>query len=57
VWELASKGHRVVVETGAGQGAEIGDDDYLAAGAEIVAGRDEVFDRAELIPTARWPRL
>ena len=55
VRELASKGHRVLVETGAGHGAGIGDDDYAAAGAEIVPGRDEVFDRAELIVKVKEP--
>ena len=55
VRELASKGHRILVETGAGHGAGIGDDDYLAAGAEIVASADQVFDRAELIVKVKEP--
>ena len=55
VRELVSKGHRVLVETGAGHGAGIGDDDYAAAGAEIVPGRDEVFHRAELIVKVKEP--
>ena len=55
VRELVSKGHRVLVETGAGHGAGIGDDDYAAAGAEIVAGADQVFDRAELIVKVKEP--
>ena len=55
VRELVSKGHRVLVETGAGHGAGIGDDDYVAAGAEIVAGADQVFDRAELIVKVKEP--
>jgi alanine dehydrogenase len=50
-----SKGHRVLVEAGAGHGAGIGDDDYVAAGAEIVAGADQVFDRAELIVKVKEP--
>ena len=54
VRELVSKGHRVLVETNAGHGG-ISDDDYLAAGAEIVAGADEVFDRAELIVKVKEP--
>jgi len=55
VRELASRGHRVLVETGAGRGAGISDDEYPAAGAEIVAGGDEVFDRAELIVKVKEP--
>jgi len=54
VRELMSKGHRVVVEASAGLGAGVGDDDYVAAGAEIV-GADQVFDRAELIVKVKEP--
>jgi alanine dehydrogenase len=55
VRELLTKGHRVLVETGAGHGAGIGDDDYVGAGAEIVAGAIQVFDRAELIVKVKEP--
>jgi len=55
VRELVSKGHRVLVETNAGHGVGISDDDYMAAGAEIVAGADQVFDRAELIVKVKEP--
>jgi len=33
---LTAKGHNVVVETGAGKGAGISDDDYVAAGASVL---------------------
>jgi alanine dehydrogenase len=55
VRELVSKGHRVLVETGAGHGAGISDEDYVAAGAEIVTGADQVFDRADLIVKVKEP--
>ena len=55
VRELVSKGHRVLVETGASHGAGIGDDDYAATGAEIVSCADQVFDRAELIVKVKEP--
>jgi alanine dehydrogenase len=55
VRELANKGHRVLVEMGAGHGAGIDDNDYLAAGAEIVASSDQVFDRAELVVKVKEP--
>jgi alanine dehydrogenase len=55
VRELVRKGHRVLIETGAGHGAGIGDDDYVAAGASLVAGRDQVFDSAELIVKVKEP--
>jgi alanine dehydrogenase len=55
VRELVSKGHRVLAESGAGHGAGISDDAYLAAGAELVARADELFDRAELIVKVKEP--
>jgi alanine dehydrogenase len=55
VRELVSKGHRVLAQSGAGHGAGISDDDYMAAGAELVAGAGEVFDRAELIVKVKEP--
>jgi len=55
VRELTAKGHQVVVETGAGIGAGLPDADYQAAGAEIVAGADDVFSRAEMIVKVKEP--
>jgi alanine dehydrogenase len=55
VRELVANGHRVVVERNAGWGAGLADADYQAAGAEIVAGADEVFSRAELIVKVKEP--
>jgi alanine dehydrogenase len=55
VRELADKGHRVLVETGAGLGAGLPDADYKAAGAEIMNGVDAVYDRAELIVKVKEP--
>jgi alanine dehydrogenase len=55
VEELVRRGHRVLVETGAGAGAELADEAYAAAGAEIVASADQVFDRAELIVKVKEP--
>jgi len=60
---LASAGHGVLVERGAGLGSGFGDADYRAAGAELVASADEVWTRAEMIlkvkePVAsEWPKL
>src|SRR5215469_4478962 len=55
VRELAARGHRVLVEQGAGAGAGIANADYQAAGAEIVATADQVFARAELIVKVKEP--
>ena len=55
VRELTEKGHRVLVETGAGSGAGLPDADYVAAGADIVPSADAVFSRAELIVKVKEP--
>jgi NAD/NADP transhydrogenase alpha subunit len=41
--ELVSKGHRVLVETGAGHGAGIGDDDYAALPGPRAQSRSETL--------------
>jgi alanine dehydrogenase len=53
--ELVRRGHRVIVEAGAGSGAGLADAVYEAAGAEIAASAEEVFDRAELIVKVKEP--
>ena len=55
VRELTARGHAVVVETRAGEGAGIGDAEYAAAGAQIATGADEVFAQAELIVKVKEP--
>jgi alanine dehydrogenase len=47
--DLVAGGHAVLVETLAGDGAGIGDAEYAAAGAQIVATADPIFQRADLI--------
>src|ERR1700719_569822 len=55
VRELTLKGHRVLIEKGAGLGAGLADDAYVAAGAEIAATADRVFAEAELIVKVKEP--
>jgi len=55
VRELAARGHRVLVEKGAGLGAGIADAEYVAGGAEIVDAAPEVFARAELLVKIKEP--
>jgi alanine dehydrogenase len=55
VRELTETGHQVLVETDAGSGAGLPDDDYKAAGAEIVTDADAVYGRAELIVKVKEP--
>lgn len=45
---LAAHGHRIVVESGAGQKSKYSDNDYSEAGAEIAKSREEVF-RADVM--------
>ncbi len=52
--ELSRDGHRVVIETGAGEGSGFSDEEYRKAGA-AVAAREEVFRRAELIVKVKEP--
>jgi alanine dehydrogenase len=42
--ELVRAGHRVYIEKEAGVGSSIPDDDFVAAGAEILADPDDVWD-------------
>jgi len=55
VRELVANGHGVLVETAAGAGAGLADADYAAAGAEIVAEAEQVYERAELIVKVKEP--
>ena len=55
VSELASRGHSIAVQSGAGNGAGISDDDYAAAGARILATADPIFKEAELIVKVKEP--
>ncbi len=46
---LVSAGHRLVIESRAGQGSGISDDSYREVGVEIVASAREVYRRAEMV--------
>ncbi len=52
---LTGRGHRVIVEQGAGAGMDAGDDDYRRAGAAVAATADEVFGEAELVVKVKEP--
>jgi alanine dehydrogenase len=55
VRRLASAGHTVWVEAGAGEGAMFGDNEYIRAGAHIGYSPAEVIQRAELLPKIARP--
>jgi len=52
---LTTAGHRVYLETGAGVGSGYIDEDYRAAGVEIVQNKQRLFEAAELIVKVKQP--
>ncbi|MET7989973.1 alanine dehydrogenase [Amycolatopsis sp. NPDC005232] len=63
VHELVGRGHDVFVETGAGVGSSISDEEYVAAGAKVLATADETWAEGEVVLkvkepiAAEYPRL
>ncbi|GAB4394358.1 MAG: alanine dehydrogenase [Kiloniellaceae bacterium] len=56
VRELVHHGHKVMVETKAGEGIGFTDADYQAAGAEIAPDAESVFAKAEMIVKVKEPQ-
>jgi alanine dehydrogenase len=56
VRELVDAGHDVFVQSGAGLGSAISDQDYSQQGATIVPDADAVFDEATLIVKVKEPQ-
>ena len=56
VLELVHHGHEVLVQKGAGLGAGLTDDDYIAAGATIIETADEIFASADMIVKVKEPQ-
>lgn len=60
---LTRAGHRVVVQTQAGAASGFTDDDYQAAGAQIVSTAAEAWEQAEMVikvkepQASEWPML
>ncbi|MBQ1019890.1 alanine dehydrogenase [Micromonospora sp. D93] len=53
--EFTRSGHQVFVESGAGVGSSITDEEFAAAGATILATADEVWETAELVLKVKEP--
>lgn len=53
--QLAKRGHRVIVECGAGAGSGYPDEEYAAAGAELVDSHAAAFD-ADLVVKVKEPQ-
>lgn len=55
VAELVHAGHSVLVETNAGVGSGLGDEEYIAAGASITNVPQDIFSRAEMVVKVKEP--
>ena len=55
VREFVSRGHTVRIESGAGLGSALSDQDYQAVGATIVPSADELWSSSELILKVKEP--
>jgi len=52
---LTQRGHAVLVEQGAGVGSGITDEEYVKAGATIVASKEQVWGEAEMVVKVKEP--
>jgi alanine dehydrogenase len=55
VEELTRCGHKVLIQSGAGQGSGISDDEYARNGAEIVADPAGIWGKADLVVKVKEP--
>ena len=55
VMALTNQGHRVLLETRAGMGSGMSNEDYIVAGATIVASAEEVYAQADMIVKVKEP--
>ena len=57
VKKMVADGARVLIEVGAGEGSFFSDDDYTAAGAQMLRDVEEVFQQADVILKVKEPAL
>ena len=55
VHELVRRGHEVLIQSGAGLGAQVADETYVAAGATMIDGAAEVWGTADLLLKVKEP--
>ncbi len=55
VHELTQHGHEVFVQTGAGLGSQIPDEEYVAAGATMIDDADDVWGTADTVLKVKEP--
>lgn len=56
VREFVAQGHQVIIETNAGSGISATDQEYIEAGAKIVATPEDVYGQAEMIIKVKEPQ-
>ena len=54
-YQLIKRGHRVLVTAGAGVGSGYPDEEYTAAGAEVIGDNADVFAAADMIVKVKEP--
>jgi alanine dehydrogenase len=55
VAELVLHGHEVLIQAGAGQGSAISDNDFKAAGAQIITTAEQVWAQSDLLLKVKEP--
>lgn len=55
VHDLVANGHEVLIQSGAGVGSSITDEQYVAAGAKILASADEIWAAADVLLKVKEP--
>ncbi|MFN0172888.1 MAG: alanine dehydrogenase [Bryobacteraceae bacterium] len=54
---LKEAGHEVIVQTQAGMGCSLSDDEYSSAGAKIAESAEEVWTKSDLVVKVKEPQL
>lgn len=55
VAQLVAAGHKVIIQKGAGLGAGIPDEKFIAAGAQIVETKEDIWGKAEMVMKVKEP--
>ena len=57
VKELVKKGFIVNIQSGAGRGSFISDDEYIESGANIISSAEELFSSSDLVLKVNLPEM
>jgi len=53
---LISHGHKILVQSTAGEGSGFLDEEYIASGAEIISSIEEVYNKSDMIIKVKEPQ-